>query len=740
MYFAKYRNNIKRIITFFFILITLVNCGGGGSGSSSSSSSSSSTGYVTAEYNNQYGLGNINASAAYDRGYNGDGTKVAVLDGGFDTSHTDLDANFITGYDTEDSDNTPNADSHNTTLGGHGTHVAGIIAAEKNDSGMHGVAYNASIIPIKIFKDDASMVSGINLGIDYATDNGAIALNNSWGTYRDVSATCSGVSCYVRVPYESSTGYFTSAERTSWAGVATDNNVVVFAAGNHGMNSVNGRVSAYRSSDDAYLGYYTPQVVVNALSAVSYVNRSSPEARYGTNASAVEDNWLNVIAVDASNNTIATFSNGCGDTKAYCIAAPGTDIYSTVPTDLNSDGFDTMDGTSMAAPHVAAAVAVLKHEYPNLTGAEIVDLLLDNATDLGDTGTDEVYGVGLLNLDAATKPSGAVVMAQTDQDNNLDKFDLSSTTISFSSLFNDQIISKQNFIGVVDDYNRVYSHNMKDYANFHEGEKSLLNEMILGTKNQIIEKIKIDKFNTSNFITTDNSSLIKYENVKFQNHINPYNKILTQSNGIQTFYNSKIKSNFTILDNEISNNNFNFIYSSNLINKNNTKLKLGMMNEGNTFLGTKGTGLFENKENTKTYFIDYENNFKIKPGNLLLDFTLGQTHVDFKQSKYIDNSKITTSAYTLGLQSSFNEIKVKNFIGFNHPLSIINGTLDIKTISGYDSEGDYVNRDQSINLSNSRVNFIISTTKFFSEKSLIKLNTKINDDNSSIAGLYVFTF
>ena len=123
MYFAKYRNNIKRIITFFFILITLVNCGGGGGGSSSSSSSS--TGYVTAEYNNQYGLGNINASAAYDRGYNGDGSKVAVLDGGFDTSHTDLDANFITGYDTEDSDNTPNADTHTAAMGGHGTHVAG---------------------------------------------------------------------------------------------------------------------------------------------------------------------------------------------------------------------------------------------------------------------------------------------------------------------------------------------------------------------------------------------------------------------------------------------------------------------------------------------------------------------------------------------------------------------------------------------------------------------------------------
>ena len=202
----NFNSKLKKLIIIFLslpLLLLLNSCGGGGGGGGGGATS-----FVTTEYNNQYGLGNINASGAYDRGYNGDGSKVAVLDGGFDTSHTDLDANFITGYDEEDDDNTPNADSHNATMGGHGTHVSGIIAAEKNDSGMHGVAYNASIIPIKIFKDSGTAVSSFNLGIDYATDNGAIALNNSWGTSRTVNATCGGVSCYVVVPYESSTGSF----------------------------------------------------------------------------------------------------------------------------------------------------------------------------------------------------------------------------------------------------------------------------------------------------------------------------------------------------------------------------------------------------------------------------------------------------------------------------------------------------------------------------------------------------
>ena len=90
--------------TFLFLSPLLLSCGGGGGGGGGNNSSSnvvtscstSTSSYCTSELNNQYGLVTTKAYAAYDRGYNGDGTKVAVLDGGFDTSHTDLDANFIT--------------------------------------------------------------------------------------------------------------------------------------------------------------------------------------------------------------------------------------------------------------------------------------------------------------------------------------------------------------------------------------------------------------------------------------------------------------------------------------------------------------------------------------------------------------------------------------------------------------------------------------------------------------------
>jgi len=195
-------NNILKIFVILSLTLLLNACGGGGGSGGSGSTvdttcTTSTSSFCTSEFNANYGLVTTKAYEAFDDGYDGDGIKVAVLDGGFDTSHADLDANIITGYDEEDDDNTPNAESHNATMGGHGTHVAGIIAAEKNGTGMMGIAYNASIMPIKIFKDNGSLVSGgINNSIDYATDNGAIALNNCWGSKRVVLATCGGLSCY----------------------------------------------------------------------------------------------------------------------------------------------------------------------------------------------------------------------------------------------------------------------------------------------------------------------------------------------------------------------------------------------------------------------------------------------------------------------------------------------------------------------------------------------------------------
>ena len=507
----------------FLISLTslfLSACGGGGGGSSGSSSSgstvatscaTSTSSFCTTEFNNNYGLVTTKAYEAFDDGYDGDGVKVAVLDGQFDTSHADLDANIITGYDEEDDNGTVahvGAYSDN-----HGTHVAGIIAAERNGTGMMGIAYNASIMPIKIFDDDGDFSGEISNSVAFAADNGATVLNNSWGTTTWTSAaTCTvggtAYTCYGLIPGTSSNGFNSTAERTEWDDVATANAVALFSAGNSGNNSATGAIQFYRSDKQTALTSYTPQVVKDA-GLISYTDRSGYEARFGLIDSDVSENWLNVVAVD-NTNTIASWSNGCGDTKAYCIAAPGVDIYSTI-----NGGYGTKSGTSMAAPHVSGAVAVMKEKWPNLTGAQIVDLILSSATDLGASGTDDVYGVGLLNMAGAMTATTAQSFSYVDSNGNLNKISKEGSISANSILSN--LASKNVSIGIVDGYDRVYSNKSRQF-------NSLKNQNITNEENFFkfrngFSDADLNKFLSMSFVNYGNevgNFDLKYRSYSFQ--------------------------------------------------------------------------------------------------------------------------------------------------------------------------------------------------------------------------------
>jgi len=109
----------------------------------------------------------------------GSNILVAILDSGVDLDHPDLQANIISsGWDAAEGDTIANDDNS-----GHGTAVAGLIAAVgDNNLGVAGIAYNADILPIRIFGDDGSSSSvGIGGAIDTAWMRGADILNNSWG-------------------------------------------------------------------------------------------------------------------------------------------------------------------------------------------------------------------------------------------------------------------------------------------------------------------------------------------------------------------------------------------------------------------------------------------------------------------------------------------------------------------------------------------------------------------------------
>ena len=248
------------------IIALLSGCGGGGGGSVSSLTA---VDFETSEYSNQYGLGKIKASSIYADGYSGSSVTVAVIDTGVDLDHPDLVDNIASGgYDYVDGDSNANPNGQGSFMS-HGTHVAGIIAGMKNSTGMHGIAYNAKILPLRAGTSAGSLgYVAIENSIDRAISQGAKIINASYG----------GSWMYV-----STANKYLSAHNNDI--------ITVVSAGNDG------------ASNPTY-----PALMPSA-----------------TGYTALQDTLIAVVATD-SNNTIASFSNKCGIAKNWCMAAPGVDI------------------------------------------------------------------------------------------------------------------------------------------------------------------------------------------------------------------------------------------------------------------------------------------------------------------------------------------------------------------------------------------------------------------------------
>ncbi|MCO8273177.1 S8 family peptidase [Actinoplanes sp. TRM 88003] len=260
----------------------------------------------------------------------GAGVTVAVLDTGVDAQHPDLAANVLTGFDA-----TTDKAGVSTDANGHGTHVAGTIAAVTgNGKGISAVAPNTKILPVRVLAANGSgNMSDVAEGIVWAADHGATVINMSLGSTSKVTAVTNAIT------YARSKGV-----------------TIVAAAGNERAKN----------------------------SPTSY-----PAADAGVIAVAATD----------SSDKVATYSNA----GAYVdVAAPGSGILSTYPTALGGKtGYATMNGTSMASPHVAAVVALLEAYQPTLTPDQIETTLKNTAVDLGAKGRDDDFGAGRIDPVAA---------------------------------------------------------------------------------------------------------------------------------------------------------------------------------------------------------------------------------------------------------------------------------------------------------------------------------------------------
>ena len=164
----------------------------------------------------------------------------------------------------------------------------------------------------------------------------------------------------------------------------------------------------------------------------------------------LDGHFVNVIALN-NLGQIAWYSNQCGITQNYCIAAPG----SGWKTDTQSYA----SGTSFAAPTVSGAIATIKEAFPYMTASQITSLLFATATDLGEPGIDAVYGWGLLNMEAATKPVGTPKIVLSN--NTIQPLGVSNVSGSVAAALQSANIK----IAFLDDFGRAFTTNLSDNIN-----------------------------------------------------------------------------------------------------------------------------------------------------------------------------------------------------------------------------------------------------------------------------------
>jgi len=327
----------------------------------------------------------INLPQAWDitTGYPQDGNPeviVAVIDTGVLVNHPDLQGKLVAGYDFindltsardgdgMDSDaNDPGDLSYGTRSTFHGTHVAGTIAAaSNNDLGATGVSWGAKIMPLRVLGKGGGTSYDVMQAVLYAA-----GLDNDSGTLPTQRADVINLSL--------GGGGFSQTEQDAFTLARGAGVIIVAAAGNN------------NSSSPSYPAAY------QGVTSVSAVDSKFGRASYS--------NFGPLIDVAAPGGTFAWDANNDGQLDG---------IYSTAGSDSSGAieyTYRLLTGTSMAAPHVAGVVALMKAVNPNLT-PDAFDTLLASGVltqDIGGPGRDNDFGYGLIDaFKAVTAASGQI--------------------------------------------------------------------------------------------------------------------------------------------------------------------------------------------------------------------------------------------------------------------------------------------------------------------------------------------
>ena len=299
-------------------------------------------------FEKQWGINTIGAPAAWTK-TTGAGVRIGIVDTGIDLPHEDLAGRLVASTTCLETDGNP-LECEGTAQDdfGHGTHVAGIAAAIKdNGRGVAGVAPDAELLVAKVFKGATATPSDVIAGIKWVVDHGAQVVNLSLGGALFVVSATFGSQLTTGVEY-------------AWK---------------------NGAVPVVASGNDDLFG------------------AGIGSAEYGN---------INALVVGATghDDKVAGYSSPTGNAK-WAIIAPGgsgsrgdgDNIYSTYWSKGKTNHYGYLAGTSMATPHVTGAVALLLAQ--GLTKEQAVERILATADPVS-CGANSQYCRGRLNVARAT--------------------------------------------------------------------------------------------------------------------------------------------------------------------------------------------------------------------------------------------------------------------------------------------------------------------------------------------------
>ena len=739
-----------------------------------------------AEYQAMGGADQIHAAYAYARGHTGEGVIISIVQRNnlIDLSNDDLSSRsrFLFGY---------KADGGTTSLingrcqgsgcvdGGHGTHIAGIIVGRSGNvaaAATQGIAYDAKFKPIDIFTGTVSEAEH-NMAILEATmankadcdtatmmsadtgDNCNVitVMNNGW----DKSTLAGSYQEYkYKTPAPLGTATINAAERAVWT-TAVATTVVVFAQGDNGYNSENGMVKLYNADGTEAQELGTDGVTMvdkrvawkdiaggggNLGTAHARLASTNPNAH-----NAVKGSWLSVIALEDINPApdveelrIADFSNGCGDAKAYCLGAPGVSITSALPGDNIMTNTGALSGTAQAAAHVSGAVAVLKSAFNHLTPAQLVEVILATADDLGIEGVDDIYGYGALNLAKATEPIGSRTIClpdypagQTKAVNDpscMDKalamgITIDNSGITLPTSFGNSLDGFT--VGFIDDYNRAFIG--KPTRITRTNAAFTLGDTIATWESPELQNIALDSNSKMQFTNYDENSDAKDTLIfthSLSNHtigfsyneesktpdlrlteagdelhfqkIRPIANDLMQVNSTHKLGKSwNVKNAITSGEFDTGNRFNEAMANLNYTGEhNNLTIGAGTLQEYGQFLGASGTGAYQLSDatsSTVTHLAITQNlplNSSVK-----LKYTNFKTEVDMRYNNFANINNLTADEYQLSLTKRKVLGKHDSLnIELIQPFAVTDGTLQQNTVLGYNEAGDYNNVTQNYNL------------------------------------------